>query len=520
MCLSIAPRASGVSGNTFAERQFSNIIMDANALECGVCNELYDEGQFRPRILPCSHTHCSSCIQKLISSRRMSCPVCRKQFLAFSVNNLMINRSLIDVVRQFAGKGDSFEDSRGRGTSRAEWVDFPKEFCKRRLAECEKERAEILNFIKSSEMLKGEALNLSKEFDGSFIKILQDSKNESECITQKVGDKKKLLQSKLEALLKEEDNIKLLLQQQNLSNNSELLREVNTSVNKLLENIEGERLVADTEIRLMKQKFFQLQRRLSVIQWAMAEEGRDGDYITVENLRNMSSSLREIIEAGKLLAIQDHQGIRRYASVKLGSRNRICLFQLQELQHIPSDAFLIKHVEAMKLLDLSNCRTFLEIGVDETIKGRVVIKLTADGYYSNNFLHLCVGSMGPSYTNSKILEIKKRGMRGERARMGNYEKDATVGGKAVVKGVNWSQEMEKEMYKRTSCAAGLVKGLNGPDEESVSQFFIITKGDPSSAPYPCFGMVESGLDILRKAISQHPDVTRVTVVNSGVILSL
>ncbi|XP_064099973.1 E3 ubiquitin-protein ligase TRIM13-like isoform X2 [Macrobrachium nipponense] len=284
--------------------------MDLNVLECGICNELYDEDEFRPRILPCSHTYCSTCIKQLISSGHLSCPLCREKFVALSVNDFMINRSLIDVVRQFAGRGHRVEDSRDKSHSRAEWVGSPKDFCKRKLAECEKERADVLNFIKSSEMLKGEALNLSKEFDSSFKIFLQDSKNESDSMTQRVGNIKKLIQSKLEALLIEEDNIKLLLEQQNLSQNTELLREVDTSVNKLLEHIKDERLVADKEITLMKQTFFRFQRKISVIQRAIAEEGGDGKYITIENLRKMSSCLREIIAAGKLFAIQDHQGIR------------------------------------------------------------------------------------------------------------------------------------------------------------------------------------------------------------------
>ncbi|XP_068231526.1 tripartite motif containing 13-like [Palaemon carinicauda] len=509
--------------------------MDSNALECGICNELYDEGDFCPRILPCSHSHCSSCIQQLISTRQKFCPICRRGFTAVSAGDLMINRSLVDVIRQFSASGRPrnhrfgvpgrpFKGAEER-SSQAERLEFQKDIIKIRLAQCKEKRTVIQKSIQSYLMFMGEASNFSKETGSLFNEILQDSKREAEIMTKGLADQVKLMQAMTTLSLKGEDKIEGLIEKYNTAKTSssltsKQLEDDDKSLKEYIQHIEDQCVIADKKIRLMKLKYFRLESKLSVIRGIMAEEGREGEYITSENLRKMSSSLREIIEAGKLLAFQDHQGRRRYASIKLESRKRISLFQLKELRHVPGDPFLIKHEEAMKLLDLSNCRTFLEIGAGETVKVRLVIKLTSEGHYPSNFLHLCTGSKGPSYGNSKILEVKNTGMKGERVRMGNYETDTKGGGKAVIKGVNWGQEMEKEIYKRKSCQAGLVKGLNGPDEESVSQFFIITKADPASAPYPCFGMVEGELDAFRNIILQQPDLTRLRIVNSGVILSI
>ena len=50
-------------------------------LNCQVCFEDYQEtGDHVPRILPCHHTLCHSCIERLINRNRVQCPECRSKF--------------------------------------------------------------------------------------------------------------------------------------------------------------------------------------------------------------------------------------------------------------------------------------------------------------------------------------------------------------------------------------------------------------------------------------------------------
>ena len=55
----------------------------AELLCCVICLENYDEeGQHVPRLLPCSHTVCESCIKDLITNDTLVCPECRKKHRA------------------------------------------------------------------------------------------------------------------------------------------------------------------------------------------------------------------------------------------------------------------------------------------------------------------------------------------------------------------------------------------------------------------------------------------------------
>ena len=49
-------------------------------LQCQICLEEFDEeGDHVPRLLPCTHTLCHTCVGKLIHGNRIECPKCRKK---------------------------------------------------------------------------------------------------------------------------------------------------------------------------------------------------------------------------------------------------------------------------------------------------------------------------------------------------------------------------------------------------------------------------------------------------------
>ena len=52
-------------------------------LSCQVCFEEFEEdGDHVPRLLPCSHTLCQTCLRRLIRGTRIECPECRKKHKA------------------------------------------------------------------------------------------------------------------------------------------------------------------------------------------------------------------------------------------------------------------------------------------------------------------------------------------------------------------------------------------------------------------------------------------------------
>ena len=47
----------------------SNKGIVENAITCIVCQDLFDD----PRLMPCSHTYCRKCIEKMASSNKDEC---------------------------------------------------------------------------------------------------------------------------------------------------------------------------------------------------------------------------------------------------------------------------------------------------------------------------------------------------------------------------------------------------------------------------------------------------------------
>ena len=63
-------------------------------IECIICLEEYNDTNRRPRTLPCAHNFCSPCLQKCIAQGGKNCSVCRKSYIAFTVEDIPINNDI------------------------------------------------------------------------------------------------------------------------------------------------------------------------------------------------------------------------------------------------------------------------------------------------------------------------------------------------------------------------------------------------------------------------------------------
>ncbi len=62
-------------------------------MSCAVCLELFNSIVNIPKILPCGHSFCDSCLKKMVTSKYRQCPTCRIDFngrLPFVTNYAMI----------------------------------------------------------------------------------------------------------------------------------------------------------------------------------------------------------------------------------------------------------------------------------------------------------------------------------------------------------------------------------------------------------------------------------------------
>ena len=77
-------------------------------LECSLCLNVFDD----PRNLPCGHTFCLKCVQKLVDknkNKQPSCVLCRKLWTvsAEGLQGLMRNFVLNNFVQSFGQQTDS-----------------------------------------------------------------------------------------------------------------------------------------------------------------------------------------------------------------------------------------------------------------------------------------------------------------------------------------------------------------------------------------------------------------------------
>ncbi|XP_034251511.1 E3 ubiquitin-protein ligase RNF182-like [Thrips palmi] len=52
------------------------------SLRCNICDERFDNGERRPKSLPCGHTECLKCLKRLEeTSDPLLCPECRQELV-------------------------------------------------------------------------------------------------------------------------------------------------------------------------------------------------------------------------------------------------------------------------------------------------------------------------------------------------------------------------------------------------------------------------------------------------------
>ena len=64
---------------------------------CGICFEIMNWERL-PRILPCRHSFCSTCLENIHSQGKCTCPFCRKRFSIDSIESLEVNHLIFETV--------------------------------------------------------------------------------------------------------------------------------------------------------------------------------------------------------------------------------------------------------------------------------------------------------------------------------------------------------------------------------------------------------------------------------------
>ncbi|KAG7168843.1 Peptidyl-prolyl cis-trans isomerase CPR1-like [Homarus americanus] len=173
---------------------------------------------------------------------------------------------------------------------------------------------------------------------------------------------------------------------------------------------------------------------------------------------------------------------------------------------------LVQLLAVERLLACDELQVFLEFSVDQVNLGRVYIKLWGHLRRAQHFLALCLGTLGPSFSGTKLLEITSRGSRNESVTAGAYRApNGSISSKSLMNGLEWDGVYAGERR------AGLVVASSGGKVHYDSQFGICTSANASGRVRCPFGEVVSGLDVVRESASYIP-INQVGISGCGLVL--
>nr|XP_053651679.1 uncharacterized protein LOC128701782 [Cherax quadricarinatus] len=173
--------------------------------------------------------------------------------------------------------------------------------------------------------------------------------------------------------------------------------------------------------------------------------------------------------------------------------------------------YLFQYRHLRKIVGTSPICTFLDLAWGDEGQGQVCMQVDVTIGRGQQFLMLCTGERGSSYTNTNLLSVANKGQPGEFIIGGDYETNNGSGGAALLSGLIAVGGKSRQL------TAGLVSGHSHSDKSS--QFLIYTRDLPDSYDYLSFGQVKTGLDVLL-SVAQLSDPRNVIVKDCGVIVTL
>lgn len=219
--------------------------------------------------------------------------------------------------------------------------------------------------------------------------------------------------------------------------------------------------------------------------------------------------VKALLNLGEVYAVQEHQGSLRSAKITI-RQGMIYLHHLQPCPP-PAHAYTLPHNKVIGLLDPSSTLAFLDLAWPGMPSQRLHIRMGANNLWSTQFVLLCTGEWGPTYVNTKILEVERKDKPGECLVGGDYENNNGSGGSSIM------SELERDGHSWLPDTTGAVVARWGNDNHRGAQFGIRTRDYTVLTVPTAIGFVESGLDILKAAVSL-PDISSVTIVDCGVVI--
>ncbi|KAK8746210.1 hypothetical protein OTU49_017300, partial [Cherax quadricarinatus] len=503
---------------------------DCHPEECQVCVDNYDQDLRRPRCLPCGHTVCSRCISTAIKRTQLSCPICRTKHNAITARDFSVNYSFEMLINKH--KDTPFK-AEGK-VSKKHYKVCHKGILKKVLPLMRKQKVNISSLVTSCKEVLSQLVKYQEHLKKCKIQHHQLQEKMVEHNSRAIGllepedirvmhmitegkERLQKLQDNLGSLgtgtsshqfftsIDEADHYNEKVEKW-LQRYQELFPEVDaihTSV-KVQENIK--KALKMVSIDMGNPKWSESLRNLgcTLMERVQAVTINTSKELSVEHLRVMSEPFKALVKNHQVFAVHQTETMNYYARITL-EKGKLCLYTLQKLP-LPIDAHTIQHEDVVKMLDQSSVVTFLDLGYKKVKNARVYIQLRLKSSMSKIFKNMCTGHEGYTFCNAKLTSVVGKGEPGEYVVGGEYtDWDGFI-----------SQELPMDFggFACDTPSAGDVWYL-----PRTGILFHITTRAGGNTDGKIFGKVESGLDVV-KAIAKLRNVSKVTVMNCGIVLPL
>ncbi|XP_050739172.1 tripartite motif-containing protein 65-like [Eriocheir sinensis] len=513
----------------------------------------YDGTVHRPRTLPCGHTLCTLCVDQLEEQGRIACPECRVSHAVPEGGQFPVSYAIEALIRMMrdakvaAAAAVSPPPSAGEGEGAAAAA----------AASSKKEAAglskKMRSFLQEQEATVVAAITACREaqlqldqyqttlagwgerqqqLEDRLLVLVDESRSARELLRQEEFR----AAAKEEELKKEEQGLQAVLEtlrtltteQEAGAAVTEMVRcacEAEQAVQECRECFPDANTVT-TASKVNVASSAALEAVQAALETLTTEEPRPQadpestvmdrlhlictGSLTAEDLRSLTQPARRLMEAGPVFAVYQAEGHRQHARISLEA-GQLCLHTLKD--HPPPRGAATLQVNEV-VPPSPPCTVFLDLSWPGSSPRRVQIRLSPDTPRGRQFLLLCTGQRGPSYVNTRLCGVGKKGQAGEFVMGGDYESNDGRGSSVLLPGLD-------EGEYRKSGRGGAVFGLRwtDPTRGECGDFGIYTRDSQDGrGSRRVFGEVVDGLHVVAEA-AQHRDITEVTVADCGVVLS-
>ncbi|MPC08156.1 E3 ubiquitin-protein ligase TRIM17-like [Portunus trituberculatus] len=431
------------------------------AVTCFVCFKVYQQGTRDPLVLPCGHTFCRFCISAVHNTSRgnLICPTCRK-------DSGIVDISQLPICYPLASLSSNYNDMKFG------WCRNHKEEHRFWCEECGVPLCSLCLYANHQQ--GHSVLPIKTVMENKKARLNKQLAHLSDEMMQGRGEIYYLydyLTTKMKQVLSLEEKIDLLSADTDEARSVEDILECETKV----------KVVAEENKTWLPMKLCDIEKKLKNMKL--------GNVTFIENLENSES------QASLQPLEGEHHDTRR---MRLDYREGRLL--LHSTSH-PADGYLSVKMPS---------EVFLELGVGGICLGRVYISLWSHLRRAQQFLALCMGTMGPSYVGSCFSHVAYKGRPKETLCCREYWTESDGRGmKELLADLEWDDQYSKEPRQ----------GLLIPLSKLIDQhgFGICTRGQ-TGATFPCpFGEVVSGMNVVSAAVNHHP-VKEVIITHCGLVL--